>query len=117
MKKIYYLLVFGTISTFANAQYQYSNPVQPDISHLGNAVNTLQQRYNNNTYRLQNAVSNIEKQVRQLDISYEKKQFVLGNLSNRVQSINNKKYDYSSNSLTDSIIDYLYSSVKTDLTN
>ena len=118
MKKFYYLMAFGLFGlSNLNAQYQYSDPVQPDISHLGNAINTLQQRFNNNTKRLQNAVNDIQKQINQLDISYEKKQYVLGNLSNRVQSINSKRYDYSSNNVTESIINYLYDSVKKDLKN
>lgn len=116
MKKIYYLAVFGLFGLInLNAQYRYSDPVQPNISHLGNATNTLQQRYNYNTKRVQNAVNDIQKQVGKLDISYDLKQYVLGNLNNRVQSINNKRYDYSSDNVTNSIIDYLYDSVKKDL--
>lgn len=116
MRKFYYLAVFGLFGlNNLNAQYRYSAPVQPDISHLGNAVNTLQQRYNYNTKRLQNAVDDIQKQVGRLDISYDRKQYVLSNLSNRVQSINSKGYDYSSNSVTESVINYLYDSVKKDL--
>ncbi len=116
MRKFYYLAVFGLFGlNYVNAQYQYSTPVQPDMSHLGNAVNTLQQKYNYNTKRVQNAVNDIHKQVGKLDISYDRKQYVLGNLSNRVQSINSKGYDYSSNSVTESIINYLYDTVKKDL--
>lgn len=73
MKKTWILFAFLMQSFICNAQYQYSTPVQPNLNGLGTAVNTIQNRYNNNTKRVQKAVDRLKSQILDLDISDEKK--------------------------------------------
>ncbi|MCT4320651.1 hypothetical protein [Elizabethkingia anophelis] len=92
--------------------YQYRDPQQLSIGNLGNAASTLRSRYNSNIQRLQSEYNSIVKRINNFDISYDQKKEILTRLENYVNNnINNRSFDYSSDSITNSVIKYLYESV------
>ena len=92
--------------------YQYRDPQQLDISGLGNAATTLQNRYNNNAERVQYEVNKIIKRVYQFEISDEQKEEIVTRFKNTaVRSINTQRINYSSDAETNSVINYLYDSI------
>lgn len=65
--------------------YQYKDPQQLDISNLGNAATTLQNRYDNNRRNVQNAINDIVSQVKAMNISDSQKDSVLKAFNKTVQ--------------------------------
>lgn len=91
---------------------QYRDPVPLDISNLGNASSTLQQRYNYNTQRVQQEIDAIVRQVNKLDITEKQKQDILELFQkNGIASLNAQRLNYSSDAQTNQAIKYLYDSV------
>ncbi|MCT3846001.1 hypothetical protein HZQ52_14315 [Elizabethkingia anophelis] len=124
MKKLVIVLgILSSIMTFGQAYIdsngnlqrkprQYRDPMQVDISSTINAASTLQSRYNSNIQRLQSEYNSIVKRINNYDISYDQKKEILTRLENYVSNnINNRSFDYSSDSITNSVIKYLYESV------
>ncbi|EQB94123.1 MULTISPECIES: hypothetical protein [Elizabethkingia] len=124
MKKLVIVLgILSSIITFGQAYIdsngnlqrkprQYRDPMQVDISSTINAASTLQSRYNSNIQRLQSEYNSIVKRINNYDISYDQKKEILTRLENYVSNnINNRSFDYSSDSITNSLIKYLYESV------
>ncbi|REC40634.1 hypothetical protein [Candidatus Chryseobacterium massiliense] len=57
--------------------YQYKDPEQLDISNLGNAATTLQNRYNDNRRRAQTVIDDIVYQIKSMNISDSRKSKIL----------------------------------------
>jgi hypothetical protein len=95
---------------------QYRDPQQLDISNLGNALNTKQNRYNNNVSKVQTAISRISDHLRNLQIPDERKQNVFGAFENNCMK-QMPNINYSSDSQTDSLVQFLYDCVNDQLKN
>lgn len=80
--------------------YQYRDPQQLDISNLGNATTTLQNRYDNNRRKAQNAIDDIVYQIKSMDISDSKKSKIL-NAFNETVRMNSRR-------ISNGEIDWLY---------
>ena len=65
--------------------YQYKDPQQLDISNLGDAATTLQNRYDSNRRNVQNAIYDIVNQVKAMNISDSQKASVLKAFNKTVQ--------------------------------
>lgn len=116
MKSKILILTMTLIGLFSYSQsrkpYQYRDPVPLDISNLGNASSTLQQRYNYNTQRVQQEIDAIVRQVNKLDITEKQKQDILELFQkNGIASLNAQRLNYSSDAQTNQAIKYLYDSV------
>ncbi len=116
MKSKILILTMTLIGLFSYSQsrkpIQYRDPVPLDISNLGNASSTLQQRYNYNTQRVQQEIDAIVRQVNKLDITEKQKQDILELFQkNGIASLNAQRLNYSSDAQTNQAINYLYNSV------
>ncbi|GAA4150765.1 hypothetical protein GCM10022217_04020 [Chryseobacterium ginsenosidimutans] len=97
---------------------QYRDPVQPDISSLGNAASTLQNRYNNNTSYLQQQVSAMVQSVYDLDLTDEEKTKIVSKFQNEsLRIVNTRAYNYSSLSETNRVLNYLRESLNKIIRN
>lgn len=91
---------------------QYRNPLQLDLSSLGNATSILQNRYNSNTQYLQQQVSAMVQSVYDLEITEEQKNIIIKTFNDvPLKSINTKGFNYSSLSETNRVINYLSESL------
>jgi hypothetical protein len=79
--------------------YQYKDPQQLDISNLGNATTTLQNRYNNRR-NAQTVIDDIVYQIRSMDISDSRKSNIL-NAFNETVKMNVRR-------ISNGEIDWLY---------
>lgn len=116
MKSKILILTMSLISLFSYSQsrkpIQYRDPIPLDISNLGNASSTLQQRYNYNTQRVQQEIDAIVRQINKLDITEKQKQDILELFQkNGIASLNAQRLNYSSDAQTNQAIKYLYDSV------
>ncbi|SHK26905.1 hypothetical protein [Chryseobacterium polytrichastri] len=102
------------VSTYGYSQYR--DPQQLDISGLGNAMTTKQNRYNNNVAKVQNTVNKIADYLRNLQISDERKQNLFNSFDEKcmkqMPSIN-----YSSDEQADSLVKFLYDCINYQLKN
>ncbi|REC42734.1 MULTISPECIES: hypothetical protein [Chryseobacterium] len=120
MKKTLLTVAFICISLYGYSQYrqptQYRDPQQLDISGLGNAMTTKQNRYNSNVSKIQNAINKITDHLRNLDISDERKQKLFNafdtNCIKQMPEIN-----YSSDLQSDQLVKFLYDCVNNQLKN
>ncbi|AYZ34883.1 hypothetical protein EGY07_04530 [Chryseobacterium indologenes] len=120
MKKIVFTFSFICISAYSYSQYrqptQYRDPQQLDISGLGNAMTTKQNRYNNNVSKVQNAVNKIADYLRNLDISDERKQRLFSAFDTKCMK-QMPDINYSSDLQSDQLIKFLYDCVNYQLKN
>lgn len=87
---------------------QYRDPLQFNISSLGNATSTLQNRYNNNTSYLQQEVSAMVQSVYNLDLTNEEKTKIINKFQNEsLRIINTQAFNYSSLNETNKVLKYL----------
>lgn len=89
--------------------YQYRDPQQLDISNLGNAATTLQNRYNSNQKNAQAVVDDIVYQIKSLDISDDRKNKILETFDKTI--INNMESLYRGN------VNWLYDAANTIIKN
>lgn len=89
--------------------YQYKDPEKLDISGLGNAATTLQGRYNSNQKNAQVVIDDIVSQIKSLDISDTKKEKILNDFTQTVNS--NMQTIYNGN------VNWLYDAVNTIIKN
>jgi len=89
--------------------YQYKDPEQLDISNLGNAATTLQNRYNSNQKNAQAVVDDILYQIKSLDISDDRK--------NRIIDAFNKTVTNNMESLYRGNINWLYDAANAIIKN
>lgn len=89
--------------------YQYRDPEKLDISGLGNAATTLQNRYNNNQKNAQAVIDDIVHQIKSLDMSETKKEKILNDFTETVNS--NMQTIYNGN------VNWLYDAVNTIIKN
>ncbi|RTY89643.1 hypothetical protein [Flavobacterium sp. GT3R68] len=93
-------------------QSTYINPI--DINLLEKALSSKQNRYDTNVQRVQNAITDIQSKIWSLSFSDNTKTTINARFKNEtLHYINSKKFDYSSNSMTNQVVNYLYSEVKT----
>lgn len=97
---------------------QYRDPIQPNISSLGNATSTLQNRYNNNTSYLQQQVAEMVQSVYNLDLTDEEKTKIINKFQNGpLHSVNSKSFNYSSLNETNRVLNYLSESLNKIIKN
>ena len=89
--------------------YQYRDPEKLGISGLGNAATTLQGRYNSNQKNAQAVIDDIVSQIKSLDISDTKKEKILNDFTQTVNS--NMQTIYNGN------VNWLYDAVNTIISN
>lgn len=110
MKKTLFTVTFLLVCVFGYSQYR--DPIQPDLSPMFRAQSILQQRYNYNTQRVQEAVNDIITRVYKFEIPNEQKEEIVTRFRNTaVRSINSQRIDYSNNNATNGVINYLYESI------
>lgn len=122
MKKILLtaVLTLSYISSSAQSAYtkpyQYRDPAPLDISGLGNAMTTKQNRYNDNTRRIQNAIDRISGKLDKISKTDEEYNYLSNIFTDRcVKKMPN--IDYSSVSQTDQLVKYLYDCINYQLDN
>lgn len=122
MKKILLTAVFILAYTSSSAQsaygkpYQYRDPVQLDISGLGNAMTTKQNRYNDNTQRIQSAIDRISNKLDKISKTDEEYDYLSNVFIERcVKKM--PSIDYSSVSQTDQLISNLYDCINYQIEN
>lgn len=97
-----------------SGSYQYRDPQALDISILGQAALIKDQAYTNNFNLVQSNINTITSNVNNYQISDEDKRKILNSFYEAINNnINGQSYDYSSNSITNQIIDWLYQTVNT----
>lgn len=89
--------------------YQYKDPQQLDISNLGNAATTLQNRYNSNQKNAQTVIDDIVDQIKSLDMSDSKKNQILNDF--------NKTVNANMRTISNGNINWLYGAVNTIIAN
>lgn len=89
--------------------YEYKDPQQLDISNLGNAASTLQNRYNSNQKSVQTVVDDILYQIKSLNISDDRKNRIIDDFNKTV--INNMETLYKGN------VNWLYDAANTIIKN
>lgn len=67
--------------------YEYKDPQQLDISNLGNAASTLQNRYNSNQKNAQTTINDIVNQIKAMNLSDSQKTEIL-NAFNKTINMN-----------------------------
>ena len=106
------------LKTTQKQPYQYAKPQQLDISVLGNALSIKQNNYNNNVKQIQRALDNVIDQVRNFDISEDKKEVIIKKISDSfINNIMSKNFDYSSVSETNRIVRWIYDSANIIIKN
>lgn len=107
------IFVFSySFGQYTRQPYQYAPPAKLDISVLGNATTTLQNRYNNNREEVQNTVNKIYRELNNLDITEEQNVRIKRRFSKAIDdNINNSSINLSSTSATNNVIDWLYTTV------
>ena len=106
------------LKTTQKQPYQYSKPQQLDISVLGNALSIKQNNYNNNVKQIQRALDNVIDQVKDFNISEDKKEIIIKTISDSfINNIMSKNFDYSSVSETSRIVRWIYDSANTKIKN
>lgn len=96
--------------------YQYRDPAPLDISALGNAMTTKQNRYNDNTRRIQNAIDRISSKLDKISKTDEEYNYWSNIFTERcVKKM--PSIDYSSVSQTDQLVNYLYDCINYQLEN
>lgn len=122
MKKIFLTAVFTLVYISSSAQsaytkpYQYRDPAPLDISALGNAMTTKQNRYNDNTRRIQNTIDRISDKLDKMSKTDEQYNY-LTNLFTEKCIKKMPSIDYSSVSQTDQLVKYLYDCINYQLEN
>lgn len=117
MKRFIITFLFTTIGVFANAQsaytrpYQYRDPAPVDITPLGNAATTLQNRYNDNIQTVGHTVKKIKRDIYESNMSNDDKNEVVRRFNSVISSLNSQRIDYGSTNQTNAVINYLYDSV------
>lgn len=117
MKKYLLIPIFGILGTFIYGQsayskpYQYRDPAPVDITPLGNAATTLQNRYNNNIQTVGHTVKKIKRDIYESNMSNDNKNEVIRRFNSVISSLNSQRIDYSSTNQTNAVINYLYDSV------
>ncbi|SIS30105.1 hypothetical protein SAMN05421639_101713 [Chryseobacterium shigense] len=88
---------------------QYRAPQQLNIVNIGDSMNILQNRYNNNVQQVQSTINNIESQIKNLDISDSQKTKIQNNFSELlVKNVFEKNWNYNSVSEVNRIINWMY---------
>ncbi len=96
--------------------YQYRDPVPLDISSLGNSMTTKQNRYNDNTRRIQDTIDRISNKLDKMSKTDEQYNFLINIFTEKcVKKMPN--IDYSSISQTDQLVNYLYDCINYQLEN
>lgn len=92
--------------------YQYREPAKVDLSSTFNAVSTLQNRYDNNTSRVQNTINTIDSNIDNLDVSQSDKNSIHKAFSQAIsKNLNGQNFNYSSTNETNRIINWLYDTI------
>lgn len=89
--------------------YQYKDPQQLDISNLGNATTTLQNRYNNNQRSAQAVVDDIVYQIKSLNMSDSKKNQILNDFTKTVNA--------NMRAISNGNVNWLYNAANTIIAN
>ncbi|BEV03901.1 hypothetical protein [Chryseobacterium gambrini] len=88
---------------------QYRAPQQLNIVNIGDSMNILQNRYNNNVQQVQSTINNIESQIKNLDISDSQKTKIQNNFSELlVKNVFEKNWNYNSVNEVNRIINWMY---------
>lgn len=96
-------------------QNQYNPIVNPINENLVRQVlSSKQARYDGNVTRVRNAIADITDKMNALEISVERNESMIERLNNEyVNVISGKNYDYSSQNVTNQIINWLYAGANT----
>lgn len=113
------LLICGLIlfSVSSYAQYRYNAPQQLDASPMVNAATALQQRYNYNKNRFQDALDDISRGIRKLNRSEEQQELLLDLFREKCFSKALSVTDFGSNDSTKYSINFLYDCVNYQIKN
>lgn len=88
----------------------YVNPINTEL--LNKVMAKKQNSIDNNVQKIQNIVDDIYYKIQKLDLDKDVKKTINNRFeSETLKFINSKKYNYSSNSITNQIINYLYSEI------
>lgn len=97
---------------------KYRDPVPLDITPLGNATTTLQNRYNQNTQWVQQEVRKMFDTVYNLDIYDNQKNQIIETFKNSpLESVNSQRINYSNVNECNRVLNYLRDSLNTIIKN
>lgn len=97
---------------------QYRDPIPLDITPLGNATTTLQNRYNQNTQWVQQEISKMFDAVYSLDIYDNQKNQIIETFKNSpLKSVNSQRINYSNINECNRVLNYLKESLSTIIKN
>lgn len=87
----------------------YINPI--NISLVEKVLSAKQARYDYNVERIQSSITDISDKIQTLDVDFNIVSSINKRFNETLNLINRTKYDYSSNSITNQLANYLYSQV------
>lgn len=100
------------------SQNSYQEPAKVDLSPTLNALSILQDRYDNNVQQVQNNINNISQKIDELDVTnYEREQIRNAFAKLIAENLSGQKFNYSSASETNRIINWLYDSTNRIIKN
>mgnify|MGYP003609018382 CR=1 FL=1 len=111
LSTIAFLAFTLSFAHYGRQPYQYQSPQSVDISALGNAATTLQNRYNNNVDEVQSNVNRLSRHINNLDITEDQRERIFTRFKKLLASLQQQSINYSSTSETNSVINWLYDSV------
>jgi len=107
-------------STNLNSQkpYEYKDPSKVDLSPIFEAQSILQSRYDNNVQRVQQEINSIIYEINNLDLTQDQKNEVLKKFKEILaNNVNGKNINYSNLNHTNSLLNYLNSSMEIIIQN
>lgn len=87
----------------------YINPI--NVSLVEKVLSAKQARYDYNVQRIQSSITDISSKIHTLSVDSNIVNSINKSFNEILNSINKKKYDYSSNSITNQLVNYLYSQI------
>ncbi len=100
------------------SQNSYQKPAKVDLSPTLNALSILQDRYDNNVQQVQNNINNLSNKIDELNVTDSEKEQIRNAFAKLIaENLSGQRFNYSSASETNRIINWLYESTNKIIKN
>ena len=100
------------------SQNSYQEPAKVDLSPTLNALSILQDRYDNNVQQVQNNINNLSNKIDELNVTDSEKEQIRNAFAKLIaENLSGQRFNYSSASETNRIINWLYESTNKIIKN